>query len=56
MVPLLALLSIPTGDRYAPLTLSPQRQKDKTIEALIDQVRDLAQQQPVLNIFEDAPD
>ena len=54
VVPLLAaLLSIPTGDRYAPLTMSPQRQKDKTIEALIDQVRDLAQQQSVLNIFED---
>jgi predicted ATPase len=54
VVPLLAaLLSIPTGDRYAPLTLSPQRQKDKTIEALIDQVRGLAQQQPVLYIFED---
>ena len=54
VVPLLAaLLSIPTGDRYAPLTMSPQRQKDKTVEALIDQVRDLAQQQPVLNIFED---
>jgi hypothetical protein len=50
---LAALLSIPTGDRYAPLTLSPQRQKDKTIEALIDQVRGLARQQLVLNIFED---
>jgi predicted ATPase/class 3 adenylate cyclase len=54
VVPLLAaLLSLPSGDRYAPLTLSPQRQKDKTIEALIDQVRGLAQQQPVLYIFED---
>jgi class 3 adenylate cyclase/predicted ATPase len=54
VVPLFAaLLSIASGDRYAPLTLSPQRQKDKTIEALIDQVRGLAQQQPVLNIFED---
>ena len=53
-VPLLAaLLSIPTGARYAPLTLSPQRQKDQTIEVLIDQVRGLAQQQPVLYIFED---
>ena len=45
VVPLLAaLLSIPTGDRYAPLTLSPQRQKDQTMEVLIDQVRGLAQQ------------
>jgi predicted ATPase/class 3 adenylate cyclase len=54
VVPLVAaLLSIPSGDRYAPLTLSPQRQKDQTIEALIDQVRGLARQQPVLYIFED---
>jgi class 3 adenylate cyclase len=53
-VPLIAtLLSIPSGDHYAPLTLSPQRQKDKTIEALLDQVRGLARQQPVLYIFED---
>jgi len=43
VVPLFAaLLSIPSGDRYAPRTLSPQRQKDKTIEALIDQVGGLA--------------
>jgi class 3 adenylate cyclase len=48
-----ALLSIPSSDRYPPLTLSPQRQKDKTIEALIDQVRGLSQQQPVLFLFED---
>jgi class 3 adenylate cyclase len=54
VVPLLAaLLSIPSDDRYAPLTLNPQQRKDKTIEALIDQVRGLAQQQPVLYIFED---
>jgi predicted ATPase/class 3 adenylate cyclase len=54
VVPLFAaLLSLASGDRYAPLTLSPQRRKDKTIEALIDQMRGLAQQQPVLYIFED---
>ena len=48
-----ALLSIPSDDRYPPLTLSPQRRKDKTIEAVIDQVRGLSQQHPVLYIFED---
>jgi class 3 adenylate cyclase/predicted ATPase len=54
VVPLFAaLLTIPIDDRYPPLSLSPQRQKDKTIEALIDQVRGLAQQRPVLYIFED---
>src|SRR5262249_17948828 len=36
-----ALLSIPTGDRYPPLDLSPQRQKAQTIAALVDQVRGL---------------
>jgi class 3 adenylate cyclase/predicted ATPase len=49
-----ALLSIPTGDRYPPLDLSPQRQKEKTIEALANQLSDLARRQPVLLIFEDA--
>jgi predicted ATPase/class 3 adenylate cyclase len=49
-----ALLSIPTGDCYPPLDLSPQRQKEKTIEALADQLSGLARHQPVLLLFEDA--
>ena len=54
VAPLFAtMLSIPSDDRYSPLTLSPQRRKDKTIEAVIDQVRGLSQQHPVLYIFED---
>ena len=32
-----ALLSLPT-DRYAPLDLSPQKQKETTLEALMRQV------------------
>jgi predicted ATPase/class 3 adenylate cyclase len=48
-----ALLSIPTGDRYPPLDLTPQRQKEKTIEALVDQLIGLARRQPVLLLFED---
>ena len=36
MVPLLApLLSLPLPERYPPLNLSPQRQKQKTLEALL---------------------
>ena len=47
-----ALLSLPTG-RYPPLTLSPQKQKEKTLEALIGQVEALSQRQPLLMVFED---
>jgi tetratricopeptide (TPR) repeat protein len=49
---LAALLSLPT-ERYPPLKLSPQKQKEKTLEALADQVEALAQRQPVLMVFED---
>jgi predicted ATPase len=48
-VPLLAaLLTIPTGDRYQPLKLSPQKQKEKTLLAQLAQVEGLAAQQPVV--------
>jgi class 3 adenylate cyclase/tetratricopeptide (TPR) repeat protein len=54
-VPLLAaLLSLPTGDRYPPLNLSPQKQKEKTLRALVAQVEGLAARQPVLMLIEDA--
>src|SRR6516162_7702207 len=53
-VPLLAdLLSIPTGDRYPPLNLTPQKRKEKTFHAQLAQVEGLAACQPVLMIFED---
>src|SRR5262245_39783520 len=55
VAPLLAaLLALPTGDRYPPLTLSPQRQKARTIEALVDQFVGRSRQQPVVCLFEDA--
>jgi hypothetical protein len=55
VVPLIAaLLSIPLGDRYPPLDLTPQRQKEQTLEALVDQLLGLARRQPVLLLFEDA--
>lgn len=47
-----ALLSLPAG-RYAPLQLSPQRQKEKTLEALVDRVRMFALRGPMIIVFED---
>src|SRR5215472_15209041 len=53
--PLLAsLLSIPTGDRYLPLALSPAQQRRLTLAALLDRLEALARQKPVLMLFEDA--
>jgi class 3 adenylate cyclase len=48
-----ALLSLPT-ERYPPLKLSPQKQKEKTLEALVGNIEALAQRKPVLIVFEDA--
>jgi len=53
-VPLLAsLLSIPVGDQYSPIGLTPQKQKEKTIDLLIGILLDRANHQPVLFILED---
>jgi class 3 adenylate cyclase/predicted ATPase len=53
-VPLFAdLLSIPTGDRYPPLNLTPQKRKERTLHAQLAQVEGLAARQPVLMVFED---
>ena len=55
VTPLFAdLLSLPFGNRYPPLDLSPERQKEKTLAALIDLLTTLAAREPVLMIFEDA--
>jgi class 3 adenylate cyclase/predicted ATPase len=50
---LVELLSLPGGDHFAPLELSPQRKKGLTFTALLRQLEALARQQPVLMIFED---
>jgi class 3 adenylate cyclase len=47
------ILSLPL-DRYPPLALPPQKQKELAIAAFADQVVGLAAQHPVLMIFEDA--
>jgi class 3 adenylate cyclase len=54
VVPLLAaLLGVPTGERYPALALTPEVQKRRTLQALIDQLAALAAQQPVLALYED---
>ena len=54
VVPLLAaLLSVPLGERYPLLTLSPERQRQKTLEALLAVLLASAAQQPVVVILED---
>ena len=54
VVPLLAaLLGVPTGARYSALTLTPEVQKQRTLQALVDQIAGLAAQQPVLALYED---
>jgi predicted ATPase len=47
------LLAIPSGDRYPPLNLTPQKRKGKTLHAQLAQVEGLAARQPVLMVFED---
>jgi predicted ATPase len=54
VVPLVAaLLSLPVPERYPPLTLSPQRQKQQTQEALVAWLLTEAAHQPVLAIWAD---
>lgn len=53
-VPIFAsLLSIPTGIRYAPLTLSPTLQRERTAAALVSRLFHQADNRPLLIIFED---
>jgi class 3 adenylate cyclase/pimeloyl-ACP methyl ester carboxylesterase len=49
-----ALLSLPVGDRYPPLNLGPQRQKQLILETLTDGIEAIASRQPVLMLCEDA--
>jgi hypothetical protein len=48
------LISLPASDRHPLPNLSPQRKKERTLEALIRQLDSLARQQPVVIVFEDA--
>lgn len=52
--PLLAsLLSIAAVDRYAPLDLTPEVQKQRTLKLLLDCLTGLAARQPLLAVYED---
>ncbi|MDZ7345075.1 MAG: AAA family ATPase, partial [candidate division KSB1 bacterium] len=53
-VPLFAsLLNVPLSESYAPLNLTPERQKQKTLAALLNLLVTRASQQPILFIMED---
>jgi predicted ATPase len=47
------LLSLPASGRHPLPSLSPQRRKERTLEALIRQFESLAVRQPVVMVFED---
>jgi predicted ATPase len=51
---LVDLLSLPASERHPLPNLSPQRKKERTLEALIRQLEGLARQQPLFMVFEDA--
>jgi predicted ATPase/class 3 adenylate cyclase len=48
-----ALLSIPSGDRYPKMQLSPAQQRRRTLAALLDQFESRSREQPMLLIIED---
>jgi class 3 adenylate cyclase len=48
------LMSLPACERHPLPDLSPQRKKERTLEALIRHPEGLARQQPLLIVFEDA--
>ena len=48
------LMSLPAAERHPLPNLSPQRKKERTLEALIRQIEGLAHEQPVVTVWEDA--
>jgi class 3 adenylate cyclase/predicted ATPase len=48
------LLSLPSSERHPLPNLSPQRKKERTLEALIRQLEGLARRQPIVDVIEDA--
>jgi class 3 adenylate cyclase/predicted ATPase len=47
------LLSLPTGGALSAMNLSPQRKKERTLEALLGLLEDLSRKRPALMVFED---
>ncbi len=48
------LMSLPASERHPLPNLSPQRKKERTLEALIRQLEGLAHEKPVVTVWEDA--
>ena len=48
------LLSLPASERHPLPNFSPQRKKERTLEALIRRLEAVARQQPLVMVFEDA--
>jgi tetratricopeptide (TPR) repeat protein len=48
-----AMLSLPVGERYPPLTLSFAQRRRRTLAAFLDLLEGLARRQPILFVFED---
>jgi len=48
------LMSLPAAERHPLPNLSPQRKKERTLEALIRQLEGLAHEKPVVTVWEDA--
>lgn len=48
-----SLLSLPIPDHYPPLNLTPQKQKQKTLEAFLAWLLKEAERQPLLSVAED---
>jgi class 3 adenylate cyclase len=54
VVPIFAdWLSIPTGNRYPPLDLTPEKRMEKTFHVSLAQIEGLAARQPLLMVYED---
>jgi predicted ATPase len=51
-----ALLGLQTEGRYGTLTLTPQQQRARTLQALVNQLVELSRGKPVLFVLEDALD
>ncbi len=48
-----ALLSLPTPAQYAPLNLTPQKQKERTLQALVQLLVAQAERQATVSVWED---
>jgi hypothetical protein len=51
---LAAVISIPTEERYGPISMTPQRFYDETLRALVDLTEVMARKQPCIMLLEDA--